>query len=220
MIGNPLMRERKISWKDFSYTRLYVTIQGIIGALTAIVHGTYAILQGNTPTGGFLVAKIGAFTIIQNYLFTGIAAIFVSLLLMIWTVGFIQKTNGSTIFLLIFILLFLVGGGIGQVVFFLIAWGVATQINIPLTFWKKILSENKKRVLTRWWLPFLITGYLFLGAGIAIWLILTPPGTPFQGSESAYLICWSALIIGLFFQVLSIISGFAGDINQQDLISQ
>jgi hypothetical protein len=125
--------------------------------------------------------------------------------------------SGPAIFLLIFTFLFLVGGGIAQVAFFLIAWGVATQLNGPLTFWKKVLSENKRNLFIKWWLPSLITGYLFLGAGIAIWLIYTPPGTAFQEHESAYLVCWSALIIGLVFQVLTILSGFSGDINRQNL---
>ena len=192
-----------------------MTLQGIIGGFTGMIHGIYAILQGNRPTGGFLLANIGAFTLIQNYFFTGIAAVCVAVWLIIWTVGFIQQKNGPIIFLFIFILLFLVGGGIAQAVFFLITWGVAAQMNGPLTFWKKVLSENKRKRLIKCWLPFLVTGYLFLGIGITIWLAFTPPGTPFQGQERAYLTCWSALIAGLVFQIFTIISGFAGDINRQ-----
>ena len=143
-------------------------------------------------------------------------AVCVSALVIVWTVGFIHKKNGANIFLVIFILLFFVGGGIAQVAFFLIAWGTATQINSPLTFWKKNLSENNRKLLDKLWLPFCALGYLFLGIGIAIWLLFTPPGSTYQGLETAYWTCWITLLIGVTFQILTILSGFAGDINWQD----
>ncbi|MDR3562817.1 MAG: hypothetical protein P4N59_15460 [Negativicutes bacterium] len=197
-------------------TRLFVTVQGVLCALTGMAHGIYEILKGNAPIATSLSGTTGAFTIIHNYLFTGLAAVCVALALILWTIGYIHRKNGATIFLLLSILLFLVGGGIAQVVFLLITWGVASRINRPPDRLKSALSENTRRRFAKLWLAFFSMGYLFLGTGIGIWLILTPPGTAYQGHVMAYLICWSALIIGLIFQPLTIVAGFLRDIEMQE----
>jgi hypothetical protein len=205
------------SLKDINCTRLFVVIQGTIGGLAAMVHGIHEILIGNLPTAGLVFDyQTGAFSILPTYLISGIATICVSLALIVWTIGFIHRINGPAVFLLICILLFLVGGGIAQVGFFLIAWGVATRINRPLNAWRSDLSENARRRWANLWLPFFTAGYLFLLIGIASWLIATPPGTLYQEHVTEYLLCWSALLIGVIFQFLTIVSGFARDIEQQE----
>lgn len=213
MADNPLAQAGLFSRKDASRARLFVTIQGVLCGLAAMVHGIYEILRGNAPIDASLSGTTGAFTIIPNYLFTGLAVVCVSTMLIVWTIGFIQKKNGATVFLLISILLFLVGGGIAQVVFLLITWGVATRLNRRLDGWQRLISERTRKRLAASWLAFFSMGYLFLGIGVAIWLFLTPPGTPFASHSTAYLICWSALIIGLIFQPLTIAAGFSQDIE-------
>jgi hypothetical protein len=119
----------KFSRKEVNSTRLVVVIQGTIGGLAGMTHGIFEITQGNKPTAGLVFDQTsGAFSILPTYLFSGIAAILVGLALIVWTVGFIHRKNGPVIFLLISMLLFLVGGGIAQVAFFLIAWAVSTRI--------------------------------------------------------------------------------------------
>jgi len=216
MAGNHRTQAGLFSRKDASRTRLFVTIQGVLCGLAAMVHGIYEILRGNAPIDASLSGTTGAFTIIPNYLYTGLAVVCVSTVLIVWTVGFIQKKNGATVFLLISILLFLVGGGIAQVVFLLITWGVATRLNRRLDGWKRLISEGTRKRLAASWLAFFSMGYLFLGIGVAIWLFLTPPGTPFASHSTAYLICWSALIIGLIFQPWTIVAGFSQDIEVQE----
>jgi len=203
------------SWNEVSRTRLYVMIQGTIGGLAGMVHGIYAIFLGNRPAGGLILdPATGAFTLLPTYLVSGIAAVCVGLVLIVWTIGFIHRKNGPAIFLLICVLLFLVGGGIAEVGFFLIAWAVSTRINQPPNWWKGDVVRNTRRRWARLWPAFFTAGYLFLLIGIAIWLIFTPPGTPFQEHRSAYLICWAALLTGVIFQALTIVSGFARDISQ------
>ncbi len=75
-----------------------------------------------------------AFTLIPNFLITGVAAIVVSVLVMVRSVGFVHKKNGSLVFLLLSILLSLVGGGVAQIVFFTLAGAVSTRINKPVTW--------------------------------------------------------------------------------------
>ncbi len=201
---------------EISASRLLVMIEGTLVGLTGIIHGIFEISQGDVPTGGYLLAKIGAFTILHNYLLTGMAAICVGLFLIVWTVGFIHKKYVSLIFLGLALLLFFVGGGFAQVVFFLIAFGVSTQINRPPTWMQTGMSAGARSRLARRWRPFFITGFLFFLMGIAIWLVYTPPGTIYAEHHVLYWICWSALIIGLVFQILTIISGFARDIERME----
>jgi hypothetical protein len=173
-------------------------------------------LLGNKPAGGLIFdPATGAFTILPTYLISGIATVCVGLGLIVWTIGFIHRKNGPAIFLLISILLFLVGGGIAQVGFFLIAWGVSTRIRKPPDWWKNDLTGNARKRWAGCWPAFFAGGYLFLLIGIAIWLIFTPPGTSFQEHTSAYLLCWLALLLGLILQILTIVSGFALDGERQ-----
>ena len=135
-----IMAQHSISFMrvKVNRTRLFVVIQGALGGLAGIAHGVFEIILGNRPTGGLVLdARTGAFSVLPTYLASGIATVCVGLALILWTVSSIHKKNGPTIFLSLCILLFLVGGGIAQVGFFLIAWGVSTRIQRPIDFWKK-----------------------------------------------------------------------------------
>ena len=216
MTYSNLKQKRIFFWKDANCTRLFVVIQGTIGGLAGMAHGIFEVLLGNRPTKGLVFDQAtGAFTILPTYLMTGIAAICVGLALILWTIGFIHRKNGPPIFLFICALLFLVGGGIAQVGFFLIAWAVSIRINQPINWWKRDLFGKKRRRLARLWPSFFTAGYLFLFVGIAIWLIFTPPGASFSEHVSAFLFCWISLLISLVFQFLTIISGFARDVEKQ-----
>ena len=70
-----------------------------------------------------------AFTVIPNFLVTGMAAMLVGIAIIVWSLGLIHKKNGSIILLLLFILLFLVGGGVAQILFFPWICLASTQIN-------------------------------------------------------------------------------------------
>lgn len=137
-------------------TRINVALLGVIFGISGINHGFFETLQGNTPTGSLFIAAIGeaqkmwphgsepAFTLIPNFLITGVAAILVGLGIIIWSLGFVHKKNGPTILLLLFILLLLVGGGVAQILFFPWIWLVSTRINKPLTWWRKHLPADYK----------------------------------------------------------------------------
>lgn len=191
-------------------TRIYVLILGTIIGFTGMIHGIFEILTGNIPTGGFLLKNIGAFTLIPNYLLTGIISLIISLFIIIWVVGFIHKKNGPIIFLCLSVALFLTGGGVAIVIGFLITWGVSTKINKPISGLKKFLPVPFLKLLSKFWLTLLITGFTLLLTGILIWLILVPPGTGNKLPVIQY-ICWAFLFAALLFQILTILSGFARD---------
>ena len=109
------------------------------GLFSGVNHGFFEFLQGNKPTGGVHIYAIGeaqrfwplagedAFTLIPNFMITGIVSMVVGLAIIIWSIWFLPGKHGRTVFLGLFILSFLVGGGIGQAFFFLPAWAFARR---------------------------------------------------------------------------------------------
>lgn len=204
-------------------TRIIVSTFGFLLGISGMNHGFFEALQGNTPTNGLIIQAIGeanrmwlhgteeAFTIIPNFLATGILAMIVSLVVMIWSVGFVHKKNGPLVFIILFILLFLVGGGIAQVIMFTLAWAVATQINRPLTWWRKVLPENVRRALAPVWPVSLTIGSLLFLIALEIAIVGFVPGV--TDSEQKLYICWSFLGAGLGTFLLTFVAGFAHDIQ-------
>ena len=66
------------------------------------------------------------FTIIPNFLITGLLSMAVSLCIIVWSIAFVHRRNGPLVLLVLFILLFLVGGGIAQILFFVPLWVVSS----------------------------------------------------------------------------------------------
>jgi hypothetical protein len=207
-------------------TKIIVSTMGAMLGISGINHGFFETQQGNQPTNGLIIQAIGpakrmwlhgteeAFTFIPNFLITGILAIMVSLAIIVWSIGFIDKKHGPTVFILLFILLVLVGGGIGQIIFFTVAWVVSTRINHPLTWWRKVLPENFRKILAKLW-PVSLTfvSMLFLAAlEIAIGGFVPGVNDP----EQKLYICWSFLGIGFGLYILTFVSGFAHDIQGKE----
>ncbi len=200
-------------------TWIYALIQGIVVGLAGMVHGIFAALQGNIPTGGYLL-PLGIFTLIHNYLITGIAAIVVALAVILWTIGFIHTKNGPSVFLALSILLFLVGGGVAQTVFIILTWAVSTQIDKPLTWWEKRIHDKIKNCLAKAWLAILISDYSVILIAIGIWLVLSQPSISYRTPTIVEYTLWSFLVIGVLLQPLVIVSGFAHDIERQSTLSE
>jgi hypothetical protein len=194
-------------------TRIIVsTIGGLLG-MSGMVHGYRETLLGNTPTGGLLMASVGAFSVIPNYLITGIAAMIVGLLAAVWSVGFIQRKNGPRIFILLFIALFLVGGGVAQTVFFILTWAMSTRINKPLIGLKQILPDGFRKILAGLWPWLFVACMVFFAVGIEIWLFNFVPGVN-DATQKLY-ICWTFLTVGLGVLLVDIVAVFAHDMERQ-----
>jgi len=208
-------------------TRAIVATLGVIFGISGIGHGFFEVLQGYNSTNGLVIDAIGkanriwaygnepAFTIIPNFLITGIAAMIVGLAAIIWSICFLHKKNGSLIFLLLFILLFLVGGGIVQVVFFVVGWLFSTRIHKPLTWWRKVFHTGALRVLTRLWLIFLIISSLSIFFVLEIAIFGFVPGI--SNPDIINIVMLSATGTGFVFLILAFISGFAHDIEKGGL---
>ena len=202
-------------------TKISVATLGSIFGLSGMSHGFFEILQGNVPTGGVFIPAIGetqkmwlhgdeyAFSLIPNFLITGILAMLVSLTIVVWSIGFSHKKHGSTILFLLFVLLLLVGGGVAQIIFFPFICLVSTRINKPLNWWRKVLPVKIHQPLGPLWPWCLaISSFLFVFAlQIAITGFVPGMSDPEQ-ILSVTMVCLGleAIILPLTF-----ISGFAHD---------
>ena len=206
-------------------TRTIVSILGVFFAIGGIDHGIFEILHGNAPTTGLFIQAISpanrfwlygtedAFTLIPNFLLTGILAIVFSLAIMLWLIGFIQTPHGPSVFFLLFVGLFLVGGGVGQVFFFIPAWAVSTRIHSPLDWWRKVLPEATRRKLARLWPITLAAGVLLFLVALEIAIFGFIPGV--IDPDLKNYICWSILAAGLVSILFTFVAGFAQDIQDK-----
>ena len=207
-------------------TRITASIIGVLLGIAGFInHGLFEVLQGNTPTNGFFIEAIGtanrfwihgtegAFTIIPNFLVTGICVMFVSLAIILWSVKYIQVKHGATVFLALLILLTFVGGGIGHIILFLPTWAYATRINKSLVWWKQILPEQLKKTLSKLWI------YVLTATSLS-WLIILELGIfgyfPGQSSPDNILnIVFVFLFATVILANLTFICGFARDIEER-----
>ncbi len=215
------------SWfYNLNATRVTATTIGVIFGLSGFNHGFFEFLQGNTPTDGLVIQAIGeaqrfwplgteeAFTIIPNFMISGLLSMVLGLAIVIWSIGFIQTQNGRAVFLGLFILLFLVGGGIGQIAFFIPAWAFATRIDKPLTWWRKVLPRRIWSLLSKLWIVTLILASLLclMGVEVAIFGIVPGMTDPEQIQNTAMLLILSSAIL----YVITFIAGFGHEFRRMD----
>jgi hypothetical protein len=206
-------------------TRINVAILGTIFGISGMSHGFFETLQGNVPTDGLFIFAIGvaqkmwphgdepAFTLIPNFLLTGIAAMIVGLTLIVWSLGFVHKKNGPTVFLLLFILLLLVGGGVAQILFFPFLWLVATRIRQPLTWWRRTLPVKTRDLLAGLWPWSLVLSAGLLAFALEIATTGFVPGV--SDPERALAVMLACLGMEVIAFPLTFISGFAQDIRRK-----
>jgi hypothetical protein len=207
-------------------TKITASAIGVLLGMAGIInHGLFEILQGNNSTNGFFIEAIGeanrfwvhgteaAFTIIHNFLITGICVILIGLAIVFWSLKYIHVKHGATVFLSLLILLTLVGGGIGYIILFVPTWAFATRINKSLDLWKKILSVRLRKKLSALWI------YGLVATSIS-WLILMELGIfgyfPGQNNPDTILnIVFVFLFSSAILACITFICAFAGDIEEQ-----
>ena len=206
-------------------TRTIVAVLGVMLGIAGLNHGFFEALQGNSPTNGLIIQAIGdehqmwlygteeAFSIVPNFLLTGVLAMLISIAIIIWSVGFVHKKQGPIVFILLFLLLFLTGGGIGQIVFFIPTWLASTRINSPLTWWRKVLPEKIRWVLAKLW-PYSLSVVLICFL-IALEIAILGFVPRIEDPDTALAISWSLLLAAWIMSLFSFVSGFACDIQRQ-----
>ena len=195
-------------------TALFVAILGTVIGVSGAIHGVYSILKGNTPTGGMLLPDIGAFTIVQYYLVTGIFAVGLGVAVVVWAIAFIDRRHGPAVFVALSIGLFLVGGGIAELAFILLTAVLSTRIHHPLHRWQRAAGTRFGRALSRLW-PYAITlAFSVFLIGYFIWLFVLPPGVVRQIGTLHY-VTWACLSIGFILLLLVVPCGFMRDVQHR-----
>jgi len=119
---------------------------GVVAGVAGLEHGFFEMLQGSTPPASLMFASMGppcvpaqtwdacepAMTLVPNLLLTGVLAVLLSLLVIAWSMAFVQRQHGALGLILLSVVLLLFGGGFFPPLFGLISAAAATQINKPL----------------------------------------------------------------------------------------
>lgn len=178
-------------------------------------HGIFEITRGNARPEGLLIASMGppcnpeevwhacepAMTIVPSFLITGILAIIVGIITMVWAVFFVHRKRGGWVLVLLSIALLLVGGGLFPPMIGIVAGIVGTRINVPV---KRRPTQLAGALAKLWpwaliaffaWMP----GQFVVGHFFNDWLL-----------SSVFLV--PALILGLM--VVAMVSAFARDIER------
>lgn len=183
---------------------------GVCVGISGIDHGIFEMLQGNTPTHGLLIQAIGpdhlmwpngtedAFTIVPNFLVTGMLAILVGLTMIIWSVCYLDRPGASRVYIGLGLTLVLVGGGLGMLVFLLFGWLVARRIHRPPKLWTRAAPPALGATLDR-----IRPGLIALGFGLyafALWVAITGYVPLVADPDACLALCWGALLamLGLF----------------------
>ena len=212
-------------WKSINATRSVVVAFAMLCGFTGIIAGYFEILQGNVSPDSLIISTVGpeyilwttysiydlmetysAITIIPNFFITGILAIIISCLVVIWAVGFIHKKYGVIIFLLLSIIQLLVGGSFVMDLV-IITSITATRINKPLVWWRSHLSDKMQRLFAKIW-PWSLIFYIILS------IVLL--GITILGVNNTDLLSHLDIAATLMFipLILMIIGGFAYDIQK------
>jgi len=203
-------------------TKVTVATFGALAGLAGLEHGIGETLQGNRAPDGMLivswpgsaffriVAGEPAMTIVPNLLVTGILAILVSLVFLVWVTMFVQRKHGGLVLILLSLVMLLVGGGFGPPLLGIILGVAATRINAPLTWWRAPLSRGARHFLRTLWPWSFVAGFI-------AWLFLFPGSTLlgyFFGVNNPNLIP-ILFFFALGFLLLTVLTGFVYDTQRQ-----
>ena len=198
--------------------RLVVASFGILCGLTGIIAGIFEVLQGNNPTGGFVISTIGpeytmyndftyyAVTIVPNFILSGVLAITISSLVMFWSIRYIHRRHGALILLMLSVAQMLVGGGWVIDLGFM-ASILATMIGKPLDWWSRNLPDRIITMLVRLFpLSIIVYGLISLGM-----LVISIIGV----NSEALLNLLEPLAAAVFFpMIIMILGGIAIDVKK------
>lgn len=207
--------------------RIVASVTGILVGLTGFEHGLFEVLQGNISMRVGVIDAIGptqrlwengtepAFTLVPNFLVTGILAMFVGLMIMIWSFAYIDRKNGAWILVLLSVAVFLVGGGFSPLVLAVIPVIAATQIDKPLTRWRSHLLSRVLDILAGLW-KWVFTTFVILCLLALIVAIFGYPVLWFMDADQT-LVFLSTLGNVTFFGLgpVAIITAFAHDSKNQ-----
>jgi len=225
------VKTKTLSIDNLNATHVIATTIGVFfGLFSGVNHGIFELLQGNKPSDGLVINAIGeaqrfwvegtepAFTLIPNFMLTGIVSIIVGFGVAIWSIWFLPRKHGRPVFLGLFILSFLVGGGIGQAFFFIPAWAFATRMGKPLTWWRETLPHSIWLFLSRLWIVLLVLATIIMLIGLEMAIFGFFPGI--TDSETLQNVNMTFVFSSAILYVLSFIAGFGHELRRMERNNQ
>lgn len=208
-------------------TRAIASTLGVLVGIGSIEHGVLECLQGVRPTPGLIVNALGpgyswtvwkqggegAFTLIPNFLISGLVATLLGVLIILWSLWRLHARSGPAIFLILGMASFLTGGGVAQIVLFVLTWAVATCIHGSFAFWRRAIPRRLRRVIATFWPWTLAASVLLFLVALEIAVFGQVPGV--RNESDLLHICWAVLAMALALYLISVGSGFARDIEAQ-----
>lgn len=204
-------------------TRVVASWFGVVAGIAGIEHGYFEILQGNVRPDSLMIASMGppceaekvwnacepAMTVIPNFLVTGILALIIGIIVLIWAAAFVQRKKGGLVLILLSILMLLFGGGIFPPLIGIVGGVAGTKINAPLARQPMHLSGSLLRFLAKLW-PWPLV--IFLVWIFGQWIV----GYFFNEFLQKNMYLSLLLIVGLL--PLSVFTGYAYDIHDRDRV--
>ena len=199
---------------------------GVLLALSCFEHGLFETLHGYNNTPGYFIHAIGkeirwwsngtedAFTVIPNYLVTGVVVIIISIFAAIWSIKYIRTNYGNLIFLTSFTALTLFGGGIGHIPFYITAWSFSLKAYSRLVWWKKRIKKRSGLYkLMELWRVLLVTISILWLLAVEIAIFGYFPGVEEESTLLA--ICWGLLLATLLLIVITYIASIIIDVKKE-----
>lgn len=199
------------------------TALGILVGFFGLEHGVFEILQGDLPTGGMQINAIGpaqrfwaygaegALTVLPTFLATGVLAVILGCLTVVWSVFFLKRAYGPWIFMGLSIGLLMGGGGIAPFTMALFIVITATRINKPLSWWRR-LPTGLTGALGRLWPAALVAlmawSLIMVATGVFGYPLLL-----FFGAETVSLIVWALAYAFLPYLLFTIAVAFSSDVR-------
>lgn len=163
--------------------RISAATFGVIVGIAGFEHGLGECLQGNVPPPDtnilswpnspvfHILGGEPAMTVLPDLLVTGILAMFVSVAIIVWSLGHIQRRFGGLALIVLSILLLPVGGGYAPPVLGVITGLAALGINARFTWLRQHLpigAQAFSAMLWPWMYAICLAAWLMLLPGLLI----------------------------------------------------
>jgi hypothetical protein len=184
-------------------TRIVAVCLGVLAGLAGLEHGYFETLQGNVRPASLMFPSWGpqqcdpakiwhacepAMSVVPNFLAAGILTIVLSLVVIAWSVAFVQRKNGGLVLLLLSVALLLAGGGFFPPLIGIAGGAAGMKTNKPLSGKPGSLTRFTARlwpwplaILVIWLLGQFPVGYFFndflksiMGFGLLLILVMLP----------------------------------------------
>jgi hypothetical protein len=154
------------------------SLLGASAGIAGLEHGYFELQQGIAEPGGIFISSIGppcdpeliwnrcepALTLIPNFAISGILSMILGLIIVIWSLFFVQRKYGGQMLIVFSILLLLFGGGLFPPLIGIIAGLAGTRINKTLTWTRAYSGGSLFYGLSRLY-PWALLAYLVLVLG-------------------------------------------------------